>query len=112
MAELQTAQQDSVTVHWQDAAPAGAPPGGALGGLPFIMMMIAVFYFVLIRPQQKERRAHESFVDSLQKGQRVVTRSGLHGRVDTVDENTVVLEIADKVRVTVDKVSVSRAGES
>ena len=51
-----TVQPDDVTVHWQDAAPAGAPPGGALGGLPFIMMMIAVFYFVLIRPQQKERK--------------------------------------------------------
>ena len=112
MTEHQIAQQDAATVHWQDAAPAGAPPGGALGGLPFIMMMIAVFYFVLIRPQQKERRAHESLVASLQKGQRVVTRSGLHGRVDTVDENTVVLEIADKVRVTVDKMSVTRAGES
>ena len=107
-----TVQPDDVTVHWQDAAPAGAPPGGALGGLPFIMMMIAVFYFVLIRPQQKERKAHESFVASLQKGQRVVTRSGLHGRVDTVEENTIVLEIADKVRVTVDKMSVARSGES
>ena len=107
-----TVQLDDVTVHWQDAAPAGAPPGGALGGLPFIMMMIAVFYFVLIRPQQKERKAHEAFVASLQKGQRVVTRSGVHGRVDTVEEATIVLEIADKVRVTVDKMSVARAGES
>lgn len=107
-----TVQPDDVTVHWQEAAPAGAPPGGALGGLPFIMMMIAVFYFVLIRPQQKERKAHESFVSSLQKGQRVVTRSGLHGRVDTVEETTIVLEIADKVRVTVDKMSVARSGES
>lgn len=112
MAENQTAHHENVTVHWQEAAPAGAPPGGALGGLPFIMMMIAVFYFVLIRPQQKERKAHEGFVASLQKGQRVVTRSGLHGRVDTVEEKTVVLEIADKVRVTVDKMSVQRSGES
>ena len=107
-----TVQPDDVTVHWQDAAPAGAPPGGALGGLPFIMMIIAVFYFVLIRPQKKEREAHASFVASLQKGQRVVTRSGLHGRVDTVDETTIVLDIADKVRVTVDKMSVARSGES
>ena len=74
--------------------------------------MIGIFYFVLIRPQQKERRAHEAFVGALQKGQRVITRSGLHGRVDTVDENTVVLEIADKVRVTVEKMSVQRTGES
>jgi preprotein translocase subunit YajC len=108
MAEIQTEQQDAVVVHWQDAAPAGGP----LGGLPFIFLMIGVFYFVLIRPQQKERKQHEAFVAALQKGQRVVTRSGLHGRIDTVSENTVDVEIADKVRVTVDKMSVARSGES
>jgi preprotein translocase subunit YajC len=108
MAETHTAQQDTVTVHWQDAAPAG----GALGGLPFIFMMIGVFYFVLIRPQQKERKQHEAFVAALQKGQRIVTRSGLHGRIDAVAEKTVDVEIADKVRVTVDKMSVARSGES
>ena len=108
MAETHIAQQDAVTVHWQDAAPAGGP----LGGLPFIFMMIGVFYFVLIRPQQKERKTHEAFVAALQKGQRIVTRSGLHGRIDAVGETTVDVEIADKVRVTVDKMSVARSGES
>ena len=110
MTEHQTAQQDALTVHWQDAA--AQAPGGALGGLPFIMMMIGVFYFVLIRPQQKERKQHEAFVAALQKGQRIVTRAGLHGRIDTVGEKTVEIEIADKVRVTVDKMSVQRSGES
>jgi len=110
MTEHQVEQQDAVTVHWQDAAV--QPQVGALGGLPFIIMMIGVFYFVLIRPQQKERKQHEAFVAALQKGQRIVTRSGLHGRIDSVGEKTVDIEIADKVRVTVDKVSVQRSGES
>ena len=83
-------------------------PGSPLGGLFPIIMMIAIFYFVLIRPQNKERKAHEGMVAALQKGDRVVTKSGVHGRIDSVGEQTVELEIADKVRVTIDKMSVAR----
>jgi len=105
MAEtLNTTTADSVMVHWQDAPPTGSP----LGGLFPIIMMIAIFYFVLIRPQNKERKAHEGMVAALQKGDRVVTKSGVHGRIDSVGEQTVELEIADKVRVTIDKMSVAR----
>jgi preprotein translocase subunit YajC len=95
-------------VHWQ-AAPAAQNP---LGGLPFIVIMIGIFYFVLIRPQQKERKAHDGLVAGLQKGDKVVTRAGLHGRVHQVDEATIILEIADKVQVTIDKMSVTRKGDA
>ena len=109
MIESQAATTEAVsTVHWQ-AAPAAQRP---LGGLPFIIIMVGIFYFVLIRPQQKERREHDALVAALQKGQQVVTRSGVHGRVSKVGDSTVDLEIADKVVVTVDKVSVARKGES
>jgi preprotein translocase subunit YajC len=74
--------------------------------------MVGIFYFVLIRPQQKERKEHDALVAALQKGQKVVTRSGVHGRVSKVGESTVELEIADKVLVTVDKTSVARKGDS
>ncbi len=105
MAEtLNTTTDSSVMVHWQDAPPTGSP----LGGLFPVIMMIAVFYFVLIRPQNKERKQHEGMVAALQKGDRVVTKSGVHGRIDSVGEATVELEIADKVRVTIDKMSVAR----
>ena len=107
MAETQTVQQDAVTVHWQDASGASTA-GGPMGGLPFIFLMIGVFYFVLIRPQQKEQKKHQGLLSALVKGQQVVTSSGLHGRVYTVNEKDVVLEVADKVRVIVDKVSIKR----
>jgi preprotein translocase subunit YajC len=74
--------------------------------------MVGIFYFVLIRPQQKERKEHDALVAALQKGQKVVTRSGVHGRVSKVGESTVEIEIADKVLVTVDKTSVARKGDS
>ena len=93
-----------VTVHSQ-AAPQGASP---LGGLFPILLMFAIFYFVLIRPQSKERKAHEAMVAALQKGDKVVTKSGVHGRIDSVGEGTVELEVADKVRITIDKHSVAR----
>jgi preprotein translocase subunit YajC len=99
-----TTAEMSEMVNWQDAPPSGSP----LGGLFPILLMLAVFYFVLIRPQNKERKAHEGMISSLQKGDKVVTKSGVHGRIDSVDANTVELEIADKVRVTIEKMSVAR----
>ena len=71
-------------------------------------MIFVIFYFLLIRPQQKEQKAHTALLMSLQKGDKVATASGLHGRVHEVGSDTVVLEVADRVRLTVDKVSVKR----
>ena len=105
--ENQTTSEVPVTVHWQDAAPAGSP----LGGLFPILLMFAIFYFVLIRPQSKERKAHEAMVAALKKGDKVVTKAGVHGRVDSVGETTVDLEVADKVRITIEKMSVARKNE-
>ena len=59
--ENQTTSEVPVTVHWQDAPPAASP----LGGLFPILLMFAIFYFVLIRPQSKERKAHEAMVAAL-----------------------------------------------
>ena len=101
---LNTTAESSEMVHWQDAPPTGSP----LGGLFPVLLMVAVFYFVLIRPQNKERKTHEGMISSLQKGDKVVTKSGVHGRIDSVEANTVELEIADKVRVTIEKMSVAR----
>ena len=104
---LNTTTDNTVMVHWQDAPATGTP----MGGLFPIIIMFAIFYFVLIRPQSKERKAHEGMVAALTKGDKVVTKSGVHGRISSVDDATVELEIADKVRITVDKMSVARKGE-
>jgi preprotein translocase subunit YajC len=84
-------------------APGGAP-GGAGGGfaslVPLILMFV-IFYFLLIRPQQKKAKEHRDMVENLKKGDRIVTNGGLHGRIVTLDESTISLEIADKVRVKI-----------
>lgn len=90
-------------------APAAAPEAPSmLMNIAPIAAMIAIFYFLLIRPQQAERKEHENLLASLKKGDQVVTSSGLHGRVHEVKGETVIVEIADKVRITIDRVAVKR----
>ncbi len=90
-------------------ADAPAPAGGSpLGMFPLMIAMVAIIYFLIIRPQQKELKEQEKLIASLQKGDAVVTGSGLHGKVYEVQDATVLLEVADRVRITVDKSSVRR----
>lgn len=82
------------------AAPPGAPAGpGLMGNLGLIAAMIAFFYFVVLRPQQKQRAEQENLLKSLQKGDKVLTNSGMHGTVVAVDGADVMIEISEKVRV-------------
>ncbi len=67
-----------------------------------------VFWFFMIRPQQKKRKEQQSFIENLKKGDVVVTIGGLHGRVVTVDELTVSLEVDRGVKMVFDKSAVSR----
>jgi preprotein translocase subunit YajC len=92
------------------AAPQGGGDGGAVGGcaggggmssLLFMLLMFAVFWFILIRPQQKRAKEHNAFLSALKKGDQVVTRGGIVGRVSGVADNVVTLEIQEKVRVRV-----------
>jgi preprotein translocase subunit YajC len=93
------------------AAPAAAGGGGPLGGCagggiqPLVMMalMFGVFYFLMIRPQQKKTREHANMLNGLQKGDEVVTRGGIIGKVSGVQDSVVVLELQEKVRVRVFK---------
>ncbi|HVM15261.1 MAG TPA: preprotein translocase subunit YajC [Egibacteraceae bacterium] len=77
------------------------------GFLP-IILIIVVFYFLLIRPQQKRARQHRELVSSVDVGDRIVTIGGLHGTVLSVDEDTVRLELAPNTDVTLAKQAVSR----
>jgi preprotein translocase subunit YajC len=83
---------------------AGAGQGGQGGGFSAIvplLLMFAIFYFLLIRPQQKKAKAHREMINNLKKGDRVITSGGIHGRITSLDESTVTLEIADKVKVKI-----------
>ena len=69
--------------------------------------MFVIFYFLLIRPQQKKTKDHRQMVDSLKTGDRIITSGGLHGRITGVSENALTVEIAEKVRVKVNRGSVT-----
>jgi preprotein translocase subunit YajC len=87
---------------------AGGGEGGG-GFQPLILMgaMFAIFYFLLIRPQQKKSKEHRQLLANLKKGDRVVTSGGIHGRITGMDESTLTVEIAEKVRVKVARANVA-----
>ena len=89
----------------------GEGAGGFSAFIPLILMFV-IFYFLLIRPQQKKTKEHKEMVASLKKGDRVVTSGGLHGRVTGVTDQTLTVEIADKVRVKVNRANVSALTQS
>jgi preprotein translocase subunit YajC len=81
---------------------AQAAPGGLEQMLPLVMILV-VFYFLLVRPQQKRAREHRDLVEALKKNDQVVTTGGLHGRVVDLTESVVSLEIAPNVIVRHDR---------
>jgi preprotein translocase subunit YajC len=96
-----------------DFAYAMAPsPNGSQGGqLPFFVMMaamLAIFYFLMLRPQQKQKRDREAMLAAVKKGDRVVTTGGLHGTVVGLSENTVTLKVADSVKLDFDRTALGR----
>jgi preprotein translocase subunit YajC len=94
------------------ASPAYAQAaGGAGGGYGFFVMlalMFGVFYFLLIRPQQKRQKEHKAMIDAVRRGDTVVTSGGMIGRVTKVfDDNELQVELADNVRVRVIKTTLA-----
>jgi preprotein translocase subunit YajC len=91
---------------WAQAAPAAGEPDPLMGFLPLILIFV-VFYFLLIRPQQKRVKEHKALVGRLTKGDEVVTNGGVLGRITKVGENFVLLEVAEGVEVKVQKQAVA-----
>ena len=86
------------------AAPAGTPPQW-MQYAPLLFIGV-IFYFLLIRPQQKQRRQHQALVTSLKTGDKVVTSSGIHGMIANVKERTFLVKVADNVKLEIDKAAV------
>jgi len=88
-----------------DIAYAMAPPaeggqaGGGLGPLITMGVVFFIFYFLLIRPQQKKLKEHNSFLDSIEKGDDVVTNGGILGKVVGVTDKVITLEMGEKIRI-------------
>ncbi len=78
-----------------------AGQGGGFAGFIPLVLMFAIFYFLLIRPQQKKAKEHREMIGQLKKGDAVITSGGIYGTITATDDTTVTLEIAEKVRVKV-----------
>ena len=78
-----------------------------MGGMIIPMLLIVVvFYFFMIRPQSKRQKEIRKFRESIKSGDKVVTAGGIHGRIKEVKDDCIILEIADNVRIKIDKASV------
>ncbi len=87
--------------------PSGGGIMGALTGLAPMLLIFVIFYVVLMLPMQRQRKALQQVIANLKKGDRVLTTGGLYGEVTAVEGATVMLRIADNVRVRVAKAAIS-----
>ena len=89
------------------------PPaqGGDSGGIMSMVIMfgsiIAIFYFMIIRPQQKRTKERAVLLESIKKGDKIITAGGIHGTVVGLEDKTVLVQIADNVKVKLERSSVS-----
>lgn len=89
----------------------GTQPGGSMwSSLIFIVLLIVVFWLFFIRPQSKKAKEEQKFRDSLQKGDRVVTIGGFHGKIVEVKDTTVVISLAPNTEVEVEKTALVKDG--
>lgn len=84
-----------------------ASTGGALGQILMLLMFVAIFYFMLWRPQRKRTKDHQQMLGNLQKGDEVVTSGGLLGKVSEMQDDFLLLTISDNVEVRFQKQAVS-----
>jgi preprotein translocase subunit YajC len=80
----------------------GGQAGGFTAFIPLILMFV-IFYFLLIRPQQKKAKEHQNMITNLKKGDRVVTSGGIHGTIVSMDDTTLSIEIAEKIKIKVNR---------
>ncbi|MBI4798045.1 MAG: preprotein translocase subunit YajC [Desulfarculus sp.] len=96
---------------WAGEAAGGEAAGGLgqiiQGPLPMLILMFAIFYFLLIRPQQKKAKAHKELLSNLRKGDNIVTSGGIYGKITGITNDMVVVEIAPQVRIKIARGHVS-----
>jgi preprotein translocase subunit YajC len=80
-----------------------SPDQSPVPSFVFLLLIIVVFYFFMIRPQMKRQKDLKTYRESLNKGDKVVTTGGIYGKVLDIKDQTVTVEIADNVRIKIDK---------
>jgi preprotein translocase subunit YajC len=96
---------------WAQAAPGGHPPPALMQFAPLVLIF-AVFYFLLIRPQQQKAKEQRLMLANLKRNDEVITAGGLFGKIIEVKEKVVLLEIAPNVRVRVDRSQIASLASS
>ncbi|MDP6525540.1 MAG: preprotein translocase subunit YajC [Kiritimatiellia bacterium] len=91
---------------------AQAAPGGGLGSMmPMMLIIFGIMYFMLIRPQQRREKERRAMVDAVKSGDRVIFSGGILGTVTNVKDSTLMVKIADNVKIEVARGSVSKVLE-
>lgn len=98
------------SVAWAQGAgggSSGSGAGGLLSLIPFALIFI-IFYFLVIRPQQKRQKDQKAVVDAVKKGDKIVTTSGIWGTVTNLGKDTVTVQIADNVKIKMQRENIAR----
>jgi preprotein translocase subunit YajC len=95
----------------QSASPAAGGPNPIASFIPLILIFI-IMYFLLFRPQMRKQKEQQRLVSTLKTGDRVVTASGIHGLISNVKDTTVILKVADNVKIEVEKSAVTNVVKS
>ena len=91
----------------QAQSPGPSVPGSGIGFfVPFIFIFV-IMYFVMIRPQKKRQEQQKKLIASLKTGDRVVTNAGIHGLISNVKDTTVIVKVADNVKIEMEKSAIT-----
>ena|SRR3972149_5806335 len=88
---------------------AGGSGGGVLGSLMLPIAIFVIFYFLLIRPQQKTQKKHKELLSNLKKGDQVVTSGGIYGTITKIRGDVVMLQVADQVKLRVARSAIANS---
>jgi preprotein translocase subunit YajC len=95
----------------QAPTPAPSPGSGLISILPFVFIFI-IMYYVMLRPQMRKQKEQARLVSSLKTGDKVVTASGIHGMISNVKDTTVIVKVADNVKLEMEKSAVTNVVKS
>lgn len=113
MTLLALASADALLLFAQSASGGSGASGGLLGNpMVFMVLMFVMMYFVLIRPQRTRQKQHEELLKNLKVGDHIVTAGGEHGIIASIKDTTVMLKVADNVRIEYDRTAVATVKKS
>ena len=81
--------------------------GGGMSSIVMLVAIVVIFYFFMIRPQKKRQKEERTFRENLKRGQEIITIGGVHGKVCDVKETSVIVEIANDVRIEIEKSAIA-----